>query len=78
MSKAFNENWVINNRKGTWILISLICFIAGIILLLSYAAVYTFDHAILNSTRIQYTTKVVSQLDSTTFKQLISASHSNS
>ena len=77
MSKAFYENWETNNKKGMWILISLICFIAGILLLLSYAGVYTYDHEILNSSRIQNTTKIVYQLDNTTFKQLISGAHIN-
>jgi Matrixin len=75
MTKASGNNWQVNNSKAIWILISLICFIAGIILLLSYAGVYTYEHGISTSTGDRNATRVVSELDNATFKELILGSN---
>lgn len=74
MTNAFYRKAGTNNWKATWILISLICFLARIILLLSYAGVYTYDYSITNTSNENHT-KVVTQLDNITFKQLISGSN---
>lgn len=72
MSIAFKENFLINNSKGTFLLIAWLAFMAGIVLLLSYAIVFTYEHEISNSTKEQLIPGSISSLDNNTLKALVS------